>query len=303
MNAIFKNSTCFLWCVVFLRFAVLSERPFCDMGITRSAVLHVLDIQVSAVSRVTLSLFLNYRDGVNFAKVCWWEYPLGGILFRFSAFAFVFFCLGELQRGHMELAVSFSHDSPVRHQAWNLVLNLQEVCAHYSALQNLWVYTLWFLMIRTHTKSWSLPVVEVMSARIFVRSFSVIIAEVAVGVSKLSAAQAVAADLSSRLWALAASTIPKMSPNGSQSTRWRCAKSSFLSAQFCLNHPSNLVSDKSEQNLKTKITNYIILWLVLQRQHDATADIFPVAIRWTAANWWNLRGYWYSYVYISVWCV
>lgn len=102
-------------------------------------------------------------------------------------------------------------------------------------------------MIPTHTKSWSLPVVEVMSANMFVRSFSVIIAGVAVAVSKSSAA---AAALSSRRWVLAVSTIPKMSLNGSQSTRWRCAKSSFLSNQFCLNHGSNLVADKSEQQLE-----------------------------------------------------
>jgi hypothetical protein len=53
-------------------------------------------------------------------------------------------------------------------------------------------------------------------------------------------------------------------------------------------------------SLKNKITKDIILWLVLQRRHDATADILPVAIRWTAANWWNLRGYCFSYMYISV---
>ena len=85
------------------------------MGITRSAVLHVSEIQVSAVSRVTLSLSLNYTDVVNFALVCCCEYPLS-----FAAFATVCCCLGglgELQRGHMELAVSFSLDFPVRHQA------------------------------------------------------------------------------------------------------------------------------------------------------------------------------------------
>ena len=90
------------------------------MGITRSAVLHDIEIQVSAVSRVTLSLSLNYNDVVNFALVCCWEYPLGGMLFSFAAFATVCCCLGglgELQRGHMELAVSFSLDFPVRHQA------------------------------------------------------------------------------------------------------------------------------------------------------------------------------------------
>ncbi len=41
-----------------------------------------------------LFLSLNYTDVANFALVCWWEYPLGNILFSFAAFATVCCCLG-----------------------------------------------------------------------------------------------------------------------------------------------------------------------------------------------------------------